>query len=97
MEDTKNVNLYITGFGPFGSVASNPTTEIVKEIDLSSLYELEGYKVDVKVKEVRNIKIITIIKNDIYRLSMWTLIQSIAQLIKYMRQCKSIYMMVAII
>ena len=57
METTNVVNLYLTGFGAFGSIANNPTTEIINEIDLSSLEQLEGYTVNVKIREVVDVDI----------------------------------------
>ena len=57
MEPSKVVNLYITGFGAFGSVVSNPTMDIINEIDLSPLEQLEGYSVSVKIREVVDVDI----------------------------------------
>ena len=57
MDSTQIVNLYLTGFGEFDGCKSNPTTEIVDQIDFSSLEQLEGYQFNVEFREIVGVDI----------------------------------------
>ena len=57
MESEQLVNLYMTGFGQFGSCKTNPTSDIINEIDLSPLEQIAGYKINVEIREVVDVDI----------------------------------------
>ena len=57
MDKKKKINLYLTGFGPFGSVSKNPTMEIIEDYDAEWMKYIDGYEVTFKGKQIVDVDI----------------------------------------